>query len=511
MITDLLALHAQQTPSKPLLVMRDISFSYAEIYSASLRFCMQLYAAGISEGDHVALIAPNGAAFLTCWFGINMAGAVAVPLNHELVGEGLLYAIEQSDSKLLVVNSEWLEKRGGNLGGKADTIPVITIASCTRFIEELQGWDEATPVKVPVGGTCTILYTSGSTGLPKGVLNSHEAYEAVGLQTALTVGLVNSDRILAFLPFFHANPQMFAIMSALTVGASIATIDKFSASNFFNDVKDLQANCFTFVGTVLSILAARYPDPPKDHGLRFCVGGGTPVDVWHALENRFGIKVYEGYGMTEIGCFAACNSVTDYRIGSCGKPRSDMEISIVDSDDNEVEAGLEGEIVVRPRKPFVIMSGYHKQPELTIQTCRNLWFHTGDRGYCDSDGFLFFSGREKDLIRRGGEMISPVEIEINLRSMPGIYDCAVVAVPDPIMGEEIKAVLVPTCELDPMAVSTFLAGKIPQFMVPRYVEFVEVLPKTETEKILRFKLQYLDASVVDLQARADGENDSVST
>ncbi len=499
MITDLLAERARLDGAKPFIVTPVAAYNFRDIHSLSRRFASRLQSMGIGTGDHVALIAPNCAAFLVCWFGINMLGAVAVTLSDELVGDGLEYAVDQSDSKVLVVGSAWLEARSGRLGTKLGSMPTVVIDADAEFFDGLKAWPEAEPTVVARSSTCTILYTSGSTGRPKGVLNSHATYVAVGRQTVLTVGLDASDRILVFLPLFHANPQMFAVMSALTVGASLAVLPKFSARSFFEDAVRLDATCFTFVGTVLSILVARHQESRNDHRLRFGVGGGTPRDVWREIHERFGIRIFEGYGMTEIGCIATCNSVTNYRMGSCGRPRSDMDVRILDADDRELGPGQQGEIVVRPREPFVIMSGYYKQPEQTLQASRNLWFHTGDRGSLDEDGYLYFHGRLKELIRRGGEMISPVEIETKLRAMPGVVDCAIVGVDDPIQGEEVKAVIVAEHELDARAIPAFLQDKLPRHMLPRYVEFVSVIPKTETEKIQRFKLTYLSSAVTDLK------------
>jgi crotonobetaine/carnitine-CoA ligase len=498
MITDLLTENARQRPAKPFVVTADCSYSFGEIHSSSLRFAARLRSMGMVQGDHVALIASNSAAFLVCWFGISMVGAVAVTLSDELVGDGLQYSVAQSDSKLLVVDAAWLQKRS-RLEGALSTLPIVTLADDTAFFAELQGWPQAEPVNVASSSPCTILYTSGSTGLPKGVLNSHSAYEAAGHQTARTVDMKESDRILVFLPLYHANPQMFAVMAALSVGATLCVARKFSAGSFFDDAVRFRATCFTFVGTVLSILVARHQEARKDHGLRFAIGGGTPPEVWRAIHDRFGIRVHEGYGMTEIGCFVVCNTTTDYRLDTCGKSRSDMQVGIVDAHDRELGPGEQGEIVVRPRAPFVIMSGYYKQPDLTLQAMNNLWFHTGDRGSLDADGYLRFHGRLKELIRRGGEMISPVEIETKLRSMPGVLDCAVVGVADTVQGEEVKAIIVSEGLMDAGAIVSFLADKVPRHMLPRYVEFLPAIPKTETQKIQRFKLQYVNSSVTDLK------------
>jgi len=244
----------------------------------------------------------------------------------------------------------------------------------------------------------------------------------------------------------------------------------------------------------------RYESGRRDHNLRFFFGGGAPKAVWQTVEERFGISVHEAYGMTEVGGWTTANTVDEFRFGSCGKPRADLELRVVDTDDRPVPQGQTGEIVVRPRDPDTILLGYYKKPEQMLESCRNLWFHSGDLGYFDEDGFMYYLGRKKELIRKSGEMISPVEIETVLRRMGAVADCAVVAVPDPVTGDEIKAVIVAQGEIDAMLVHTFLADKLARFMLPRYIEFVAAIPKTETEKIQRNKLQYLDARVHDLKS-----------
>lgn len=307
---------------------------------------------------------------------------------------------------------------------------------------------------------------------------------------------------MVFLPLFHTNPQMYALMSALTVGCSLIVRPRFSAGAFFEDAKRFGATGFTFVGTVLSILAIRHEGEGRDHALRFAIGGGSPPDVWRAVHERFGLRIHELYGMTEIGGWVACNTVADYRFGSCGRIRPSMDVRIFDADDRELAPGEAGEIVVRPREPNVILSGYYRKPEALAEASRNFWFHTGDRGAIDADGYLWFHGRTKELIRRAGEMISPVEIETKLRAMAGVEDCAAVGVPDDIQGEEIKVAVVSASGLRPEAIAQFLGERVPGHMVPRYVEFVESIPRTETEKVQRGKLQYLGDSVHDLRRPA---------
>ena len=499
MITELLSQRAAQFAHAVFIVTPERSYSYAEIYSAAARFAQQLKTKGIGAGDHVAILAGNGAAFLIAWFGIGLRGAVTVALNNQLIGDGLRYSIDQCDAQLLVVDSEWQETRGGELDRRQAQLPRILIESDFAFITSLDGFEVCEPIVVTPDQACTILYTSGTTGLPKGVVNSHNAYKAAGRATVKTLAFTIQDRILVFLPLFHVNPQMYAVMSALTVGCSLIVLRKFSASTFFDDAIRFGATGATFVGTVLSILVARHSGERRDHCIRFFFGGGAPNFVWQEVETRFGISVYEAYGMTEIGGWSTANSPEASRFGTCGKARPDLEVCIFGPDDMPLPVGKKGEIVVRPREPDVILMGYYKKPERMVEASRNMWFHSGDLGSLDEDGFLSYHGRIKELIRRSGEMISPVEIETSLRKMPDVFDCAVVAVPDDVFGDEIKAVIVAEKNIDPIAVQFFLGERIAQFMLPRYIEFMSIIPKTETQKIQRNKLQYLDRRVFDLK------------
>jgi crotonobetaine/carnitine-CoA ligase len=501
MITDLLAGHAATTPDRPFAVTEDGIHGYAAIHEAALRTAGRLAAEGIRAGDHVALAAGNSAAYLAAWFGIMAAGAVAVTINPALIGDGLAYVLRQSDARLLIADNLFLDGPFAGLREAAPDLPIMRIRDEGAFLAEAAGWPlPTTRAERPASAPATILYTSGTTGAPKGVVNSHAAYLAAGRHTAAMVGLTPADRCMVVLPLFHANPQMYAVMSALHVGSALILRDKFSAGRFFEDAARFEATGFTFVGTVLAILAARHTNPQRDHALRFCLGGGAPLSVWRDVEERFGVKVHELYGMTEIGGWVTANTLTHTRHGSCGQPRPDMEVRVVGADDRILGPDEVGEIVVRPREPDVILSGYYCQPDKLAEACRNLWFHTGDLGRFDADGYLWFQGRSKELIRRAGEMIAPAEIETRLLKLPGVLDCAAVAVADPILGEEIKVAVVRTenAALQAGTVRAYLADHLPAFMLPRYVEFLETLPKTETEKLQRHKLTYLNDRVEDL-------------
>jgi crotonobetaine/carnitine-CoA ligase len=498
MITDLLARHAEKHPDRTFVVTDATDWSFGAVNAAARRFGAMLQARGIAPGDHVALVADNSAGFLVAWFGINLAGAVAVTVNTQLVGDGLAYVVAQSEAKLVVADRAFLSGQGAVGQGAFHGIPLVELAADAEIMTDDGDGAELRPVRLPPLAPATMMYTSGTTGLPKGVVNSHAAYEAAGAEIVTALGFRPEDRCMVVLPLFHANPQMYAVMSALQVGYALVLREKFSATSFFDDARRFRATCFTYVGTILSILVARH-DEDRDHALRFCTGGGAPEKVWREVEQRFGVKVRELYGMTEIGGFVSLNTQDATRIGSCGRLRPDMDVRIVGAEDEELPAGAQGEIVVRPRKPGVILSGYWRQPDKMIEACRNLWFHTGDRGHIDADGYLHFHGRIKELIRRGGEMVSPVEVETVLRKMPGVADCAVVGIDDAVLGQEIKVLVVPdAAPLAPADVLAFLDGRVPSFMIPRYVEFAAAVPKTETEKVQRHKIAYVDARVHDM-------------
>lgn len=497
MILERLAHWAGNAPDRTFVVTLDDSYSYGETWLAVRRFAAKLRAAGVGRGDHVALIAGNSAGYLVAWFAINAVGAVAVCLNNQLFGESINYLVTQSDAKLIIGDEAWLADKAGDLIGEAAGLPRIRLDDDGSLFKAPSDAVMAEVDTVDPSELCTILYTSGTTGLPKGVMCAHGGYAATGRETVRILGLSAEDRILVFLPLFHTNPQMYAVMSALTVGASLALSERFSASSFFDTARKLRATGCTFVGTVLAILAARFSEPARDHGLRFAIGGGTTKELAERVEERFGIGVVELYGMTEIGGWVSGASIAERRVGANGRVRADMEVAIFDGSDNPVPAGQRGEIVVRPLQPNVILKGYYRKSDEFLKASTNFWFHTGDAGSFDADGFLYFHGRLKEVIRRGGEMISPDEIEGHIRKMPCVRDCAVVGVPDPIMGDEIKVVLV----ADPVTtvgdVRDHLSGFVPKYMLPRYLEMVAAIPRTQTEKILRRDLQYINDNVVD--------------
>ncbi|MCG5238709.1 class I adenylate-forming enzyme family protein [Azospirillum doebereinerae] len=497
MIADPLYARAAATPDRPFLLFGDRTITYGAMAALVDAAVKRLAGQGVRAGQTVAMMVGNRPGFLVAWFALSELGAIAVPINTALVGEGLRYLLEQSEASLLIAEDAF-----------RDSLPALApplVPMDERFEETAAtAWTPRQRLALSGGTANAILYTSGTTGLPKGAVISNACYELAGAHMAAALELTEADRILVFLPLFHANPQMYGVMSCLHAGAVLALLPRFSASRLLDDVRRYGATGFTYVGTVLSILAKRLTEADHDHTLRWAVGGGAPPSVWRDIEERLGIALRELYGMTETGGWVTMNTAAASRFGSVGAPRPDTEVQVVDADDNPVPPGVKGEIVTRPGRPGLMFDGYWKKPEATVAATRNLWLHTGDRGAFDADGFLHFDGRMKELIRRGGEMIAPAEIELALLKHPAVQDCAVVGVPDDVMGEEIKAVVVPRPGFVPRDVETFLQGRVPGFMIPRFVETRPEIPKTATQKVQRHLLLERLPSTVDLRPTGTG-------
>lgn len=497
----LLADRARRIGSKPFIYFRDRILTYSQLTLLSNRFARAFHGLGVRKGDHVAVMLPNCPEWIACWFGLAKLGAVLVAMNTQWKAEGLEYALKAADVKCCLVAAEFqdefaragkslkltrvvLDMEGGQpkIEGAIALFPILQSMSAHEVdVEGPRGWDPL-----------IITYTSGTTGWPKPVVNPHRAYIAASEDLRDYVELNSRDIIYTCLPLYHANPQVYCVLTALAAEGSIALAERFSASRFWQDIRTHRATAFSYVGAVLPILLSQ-PEREGEKGstARKCFGGGAPKEVHEAVSGRFGLQVCELYGMSETGTWNTINRPGQIRPGAVGRVRESFEVKIFDDQDEELPTGQIGEIVVRPRKPFIMFNGYYRMAEETLKDCRNLWFHTGDLGKVDGGGYFYFCGRKKESIRRGGENITPYEIEKTLTDHPAVAEAAAVGVPDPILGEEIKVyvVLREGQSVEPWVLIEACLKKLPKFMVPRYLEFVPCLPKTASEKVQKMMLK----------------------
>lgn len=494
---------AQKNCDRTFVRFRGREVSYLELNERASILARGFLDLGLKKGDHVAFLMPNHPDFLSAWFALAKIGAVLVAVNTQLKGPGLRYILDQSDSRALLLSSQFypqiepFERELKNLRTLilwGDELSGSPSRNALHFSKLLQGRPASEQVRAEVDGSdpLIITYTSGTTGMPKGVVNSHNAYIQGGIDLASICAFQARDRIYTFLPLFHANPQVYCVMGALAADASLILTERFSATKFWDEVRENQATLFSYVGTVLSILLKQPPGSrDSENPARACFGGGAPRDVFGAFMERFKVDVLELYGMSETGAFNTINHPGRIHVGSVGTHRPGFEVRIFDEKDREVPPQTTGEFVIRPLKPYIMFEGYYRKPEETLESYRNLWFHTGDLGWKDGEGFFYFVGRKKENIRRGGENITPYEIESVINAHPQVLESAVVGIPSEVMGEEIKACVVPRPgkSLTPESLLQWCLDRLAEFMIPRYIEILDHLPKTGSEKVQRFLLK----------------------
>lgn len=300
------------------------------------------------------------------------------------------------------------------------------------------------------------------------------------------------DVFFTTLPLFHANAQMFTTMGSLVSGRSYVLRERFSASRFFDEIRQYGATIFNYIGEMLTMLM-KQPEREDDSNnpARLTFGGAVPPDLWQNFEKRFNVKIIEGYGLTESGGVCLCNPPDQIKEGSIGKPSRFCDVTIWDEDNREIPFGETGEIVVKEKIPSSMFLGYYKQPDKTEEAWIGGWFHTGDRGYKDEDGYFYFVDRMKDCIRRCGENISSFEIEKIVNSYPKVLESAAVAVPSEFGEDDVKIFVIPRPneQIDPEELIAFCEERMAYFMIPRYVEFLREFPRTPTERIQKFELR----------------------
>ncbi len=498
-VKGLIEARARSHADRPCVRFKGRSSSFREVNDRANRLAHGLVDLGVSRGDRVAALLPNRLEFLDLWFACAKLGAVLVPLNPLLKGEALEYSVRDSGSTVIVLDAS---TRGlySDVRAKTEGVRVVLDAddgapAWSRPLADARSSGVADPdAVVGLSDPMCILYTSGTTGMPKGVVLPHYSYVNTGREFVAITGMSERDRPFTTLPLFHVNAQQTTTMGSMIAGVEFVLETKFSASTYWPLVRESGATIFNYIGSIVPILFKQEPRPDdRAHAARLGIGAAAPRDVIAPFETRFGVTLIEGYGLTETGTVATCNRANDRRVGSIGKPVSFAEVRVVDDLDRPVPPGVTGEIVVRPSVPFTMMLGYHGKAEATVAAWRNLWFHTGDLGKMDEDGFFQFVDRAKDCIRRRGENISSFLVQKIVLNHPAVLDVAAYGVPsDWHDGEDevkVDVVLKPGASLAPGELVAFCRESMAEFMVPRFVQVREALPRTETERVQKFKLR----------------------
>lgn len=496
-IPELLHARVLEAPDKLFLFSQldGREFTYQEFEEAINRAAGLLTSIGVGKGDVVSLLMPNSVEYVIAYFACWQLGALAGPINSLLKAQEIAYVISNSEAKALMVNSEFLpiiEPLRDQLPSLRAIITFDDERSATRDVAA----STLTSAELSADDEAIIIYTSGTTGKPKGCLLTHGNVIANARQISGWLGFSSTDRLLTMMPLFHMNAVSVTTMSALYAGGSTVVSPKFSASKFWQIVSDYQITSFGSVATMLSMLLSTYPDGVpsglKTDQLRFAMCGSAPVpaETIKRFEETFNCLVIEGYGLSESTCRSTFNPPdTRRRAGSCGLPIGN-EMRVVDDEDNEVADGSLGEIVLRGEN---ILKGYYKNPEATANAFRGGWFHTGDIGYRDADGFYYVVDRKSDMIIRGGENIYPREIDEVLYQHPAIASAAVVGVPDELYGEEVAGfvVLREGSEATEEEVIEFCRARLADYKCPKTIRFVKDIPKGPTGKLLKRELAKL--------------------
>jgi len=493
----------KKNPSKPFLFFEKEVISYDDFDRKINQMGNGLRELGVKKGDRVALMLSNRPEFLYAWFGLAKIGAVMVPVNTAFKEQETSYILHHSEAVGLITEGENLLVAQGlkksisslkwiacaDLVSPRDTVPL------QNLLRAMSSFLPPTPVEDE--DTAQIIYTSGTTGFPKGVIHAQKDFILTGEAFTLCASINENDRLMTFLPLFHANAEYYSTMGALAGGASLILIAKFSAGQFWDQAVFYGATEFNFIGSVGRILCAR---PGKEfrleHRIETAYGALVTPDVYGIFTRRFKIpNVIDGYGLSEVPRVSQNPIGGVIKMKSMGIPAKHpdlnltfAEVKVVDEEGKTVGPGVKGELIVRSP---VMMKGYFKDEKKTQEAIRDGWLYTGDYVYQDEDGYLFFVDRKKDIIRRKGENISAMEVETAILSNPKVFEVAVLAVPSELGEDEVLAVLglKEGEQLTPEEVIDWCKGRLADFKIPRYIQFRGSLPKTATQRIAKYLLK----------------------
>lgn len=507
-VPQMLRLQAEKHGDRALFICGGERWSYAQAHDIAARHAGVLRAAGVGPGDRVALLCGNRPELLALMLGCAWAGAVSVPLNAASRGFPLQHMLSNSGATILAIEAQLaavldtidLEAlpltRIWIIGDGSAGVPTAAAVAAQRrrrplTVEPLPPPGVAVPAAAPgPGDLFTILYTSGTTGLSKGVCCPHAQYFWWGAYTGWQLGVGDGDILHTPLPLFHTN-ALNCFFQALLHGATQVVEPRFSASGLWPALAQSGATVTYLLGAMVPMLLSRPPAATeRAHRVRVALAPGVPAHFHEAFTARTGIVLLDGFGSTETNLIIASRP-DDRKPGFMGRLVPGFAARVVDDADNEVADGEAGELIVRADEPFALASGYFGMAEKTLEAWRNLWLHTGDRVIRDPDGYYRFVDRMKDAIRRRGENISSYEVEQVLGSHPAVALAAVFPVSSELAEDEVMAavVLKDGASADEEELVRFCENRMPYFAVPRFVELTDALPRTESGKVQKYKLR----------------------
>jgi crotonobetaine/carnitine-CoA ligase len=486
-VPELLAARVECTPEAPFLRWGRDRWSYREAWEEALRFAAWVElrrGEGRAPAPRVASFLPNCPEAIWAWLGALAAGATYVPLNRAHRGEILADMLGRAGATLLVTDAEGLTE----LPDLASSPIEVVLTDWS----EVRALVPAEPAASQPGDLAELMYTSGSTGRSKAVELSHNQLCRGAGWVAWSLEMGAEDVFHAWLPLFHVAGQLDTVLSTVIGGGSIALYPTFSRSRFWEQVGESGATLFigfSNVARLLYMLRPRSDDAAST--LRAGVTGAMPARLSVDFEARFGVGLYDVYGLTEGEPILLPEPGVSAPPGSCGRPNPDLEVVVLGDGGRPAAAGEIGEIACRPRRPDVFTNGYEGDAEAMAEATEGGWFHTGDLGRTDEEGFFYFVDRIKHSIRRRGENVSSWELETIISGHPQLAEVCAIGVPSPLGEEDVKVVVVAVDgeEIDPAALRSWCEGRMARFMVPRFVEVVAALPRAETGKVMKEELR----------------------
>lgn len=503
LLADRIAIH----PDRRAFVFEDhagttTTLTYAELGDASARVAGGLAVHGIAPGDKIVVHMANRPEFVITLFALARLGAVAVPSNTALTTAELIHVTGWSDATIAITTPD-LRDRFAEVRTEVRALEHVVVAGDDGdgdlpFAELLAAAPLGNDAPLDSEDPLEILFTSGTTSAPKGVVLTHANWLWSGERATHWLRLERPDQLLTALPLFHVNAQTFTLMAALTVGATAIFLEQYSASRFMDQVRRHEATCVSLVAVLVRTLLAQPASArDRDHSLRranYAINVSTPEK--EAFEQRFGVELLNGYGLSEaMTDVSVCPVFGPKRWPSIGQPAFGRELRLVDAQGAEVPTGEVGEITVRGVPGRTIMKEYYKDPIATASTIVDGWLHTGDNGWFDEHGYLYFFDRGKDMIKRSGENVSASEVELTLAAHPGVALAAVIGVPDPMRDESVMAFIVPRAghSLSEEEITRHCTRRLAAFKVPTIIAFRDQLPLTSIGKVEKRQLRKLAA------------------